>query len=172
MFKLKNENNVTAKSLAYRWIEGHEIFEDFMCKYPKNALRIKYEDLVKNENEVFSIVANFLDFKFELKRLKNIREKAKSIVVSQETWKSENLENDSLFVKKDYNWKINERFMLNFILNKYLSKFNYVKKISFAQYLFNFLIRITPILNRLFYFLPFKSFFKNIIKKLDFWPLK
>ena len=80
LFKFNHDSNVSAKSLAYRWIEGHEIFESFMYKHPKNAIRIKYEDLIKNEKEVLYEISNFLSFKPYLSRLKLFSSKAKIIV--------------------------------------------------------------------------------------------
>ena len=143
LFKFNHDSNVSAKSLAYRWIEGHEIFESFMYKHPKNAIRIKYEDLIKNEKEVLYEISNFLSFKPHLSRLKTFSSKAKIIVAKHEKWKSENIENSSLSVKKDYSWNVNDRLMLQFILNKYLLKFEYVDKISASQNVFNFFVRFT-----------------------------
>ena len=79
-----------------------------------------------------------------------------------EKWKSENIENSSLSVKKDYSWNVNDRLMLQFILNKYLLKFEYVDKISASK--MSLISMIYSTLYRYKNFIPFKKFLKTILK--------
>jgi len=152
------KDNHSIQALANRFKQGEAYFQKFSQSYPDNALTIKYEDLIKYPNKEISRISTFLNIEFSSSLLeKNMSRQAKRVIRPDEFWKEKNKSNKLITDKKDYEWPIIKTLIMQNILNKELSKFNYHIRYLLFQYLFNMFIFLKKLLNRTYLFIFFKD---------------
>lgn len=78
------------EELAQRWVNVTGNALRAASRHPEQTMTLRYEDLVKNPEEILDEIAGFLDVSLDFRQLDRMPSSAASVILDNEPWKKNN----------------------------------------------------------------------------------
>ncbi|MCF7822761.1 MAG: sulfotransferase [Candidatus Marinimicrobia bacterium] len=168
--KLPDSKLHTLPALAHQWKNSRELFKKYSAANPDRAYSTRYEDLLTKTNSSLAGMSDFLNIHIDVNKLNKLPLVARNIVLDQETWKTQNIEQGISEDIVDYQWKIGQRLQLGYLLQDDLRENEYQKRLNLLQYSYNICLESLNRLSRSIILAPFKKTVRTILEKTGLWP--